>query len=150
MIEKRIDSSSVLAEQKSNTAQKRRTLQRMREHAHQLQTLMGNGQLNPVRFGRILDESWHLKRRLASTITTNQIDTWYSLAMEAGAEGGKLCGAGGGGFLLFIVKPKHQNAVRKTLGSLTEVAIGYEVHGSQVLLPFISPFAIEKIKSVIS
>ena len=79
------------------------SLLKMREHAHLLQQLLGNGSCDLYAFGRILDESWQLKRQLASTITTDQIDTWYSLAREVGAVGGKLCGAGGGGFLLFVV-----------------------------------------------
>jgi D-glycero-alpha-D-manno-heptose-7-phosphate kinase len=56
--------------------------------------------------------------------------------MKAGAEGGKICGAGNGGFLLFIVKPEKQPAVRQALAQLLEVPIRYEVHGSRVLLPF--------------
>ncbi len=130
------DTSSVLTEQKANTSLKMDSLLKMREHAYQLQALTGNGKFEPERFGRILDESWQLKRQLAGTITTDQIDRWYEIALGAGAEGGKLCGAGGGGFLLFIVKPEHQQSVRRALGCLTEVSVGHEVHGSQVVLPF--------------
>jgi D-glycero-alpha-D-manno-heptose-7-phosphate kinase len=57
--------------------------------------------------------------------------------MEAGAEGGKLCGAGGGGFLLFIVKPERQVAVCNALSGLTQVPVAPEVHGSQVCSPFV-------------
>ncbi len=128
------DSSSVLSEQKANTAQKMELLFKMREHAHQLQTMLSNGYFSLHEFGGVLDESWQLKRQLASNVTTDQIDTWYRLAMKAGAEGGKICGAGGGGFLLFVVKPEHQESVRRTLNSLTEVPIRHEVHGSQILL----------------
>ncbi|MGH7824071.1 MAG: GHMP kinase [Candidatus Binatia bacterium] len=131
------DSSSVLNEQKANTAAKLDTLLRMREHAVQLQTLCSNGGFDIRKFGRILDASWNLKRHLSSKITTSEIDGWYRGAMEAGAEGGKLCGAGGGGFLLFIVKPGKQPAVRDALRSLTEVPVAHEVHGSQVCRPFV-------------
>jgi D-glycero-alpha-D-manno-heptose-7-phosphate kinase len=130
------DSSTVLIEQKANTPQKTEQLLMMREHAHQLHTLTSNGQFSVEAFGRILDATWQLKRQLASTITADPIDRWYQLAMDAGAEGGKLCGAGGGGFLLFAVKPERQAAVREALHELTEVSIQYEVHGSKVLLPF--------------
>ncbi len=85
----------------------------------------------------ILDESWHFKRQLSSKITTGEIDEWYRIAMEAGAEGGKLCGAGGGGFLLFLVKPGKQPAVCHALGCLTRVPVAPEVHGSQVCSPFV-------------
>ena len=131
----RRDSSSVLSEQKSNTPSKMDILLRMRDHAHQLQSLLSNGQSDPAEMGRVLDESWQLKRQLASSITNSQIDAWYRLGMESGAEGGKICGAGGGGFMLFIVRPEHQEAVRRSLGNLGEITIRHEVHGSRVLLP---------------
>lgn len=128
------DTSSVLTEQKANTISKMKSLMMMREQAHELQQVLGRGQCDMKEFGRILDAGWQLKRQLASTITTGQIDAWYSLAREAGALGGKLCGAGGGGFLLFVVEPDRQDAVRRALKELTEVPVKYEVHGSQVLL----------------
>jgi D-glycero-alpha-D-manno-heptose-7-phosphate kinase len=130
------DAGSVLAEQKANTALKMDSLLKMRNHAYELQTITSNGYFNAEKFGRVLDESWQLKRRLASTITTIQIDRWYEMAMKAGAKGGKLCGAGGGGFLLFIVRPEDQQSVRETLGGLTEVPVSHEVHGSHLVLPF--------------
>jgi len=127
------DSSSVLEEQKANTARKMESLLKMRSHAYELQALLGDGHHDLQAFGRILDESWQLKRQLASTITTDQIDAWYRLAREAGAAGGKLCGAGGGGFLLFIVRRECQENVRQVLRPLREVPVGPEVHGSQIL-----------------
>ena len=130
------DSSSVLAEQRSNTAHKMEHLLAMREHARQLQTLMHDG-FDPLTFGRVLDETWQLKRQLASGITNPQIDTWYCRAREAGALGGKVCGAGGGGFLLFIIPPERQDAVRRALDNLIEIPIGYETQGSRLLLPFV-------------
>jgi D-glycero-alpha-D-manno-heptose-7-phosphate kinase len=57
--------------------------------------------------------------------------------MKAGAEGGKLCGAGGGGFLLFIARPEKHDGVRQSLAGLTQVPVVHEVHGSQVCMPFI-------------
>ena len=131
------DSSSVLSEQKANTAAKMDSLLQMREHAIQLQKLTGNGSFDIQSFGRILDESWKLKRDLSSKITTNQIDEWYRRATEAGAEGGKLCGAGGGGFLLFVVKPERHAAVCAALRGLTLVPVAHEVHGSQLCSPFV-------------
>jgi len=130
------DSCDILAEQKAKTPDKLENLLKMREHAHQLRTLTSNGGFSLQTFGRIMDATWHLKRQLASTISADSIDRWYRLAMDAGAEGGKLCGAGGGGFLLFAVRPERQGAVRQALNDLTEVSIQYEVHGSKVLLPF--------------
>ena len=131
------DTSSVLSEQKANTPAKMDSLLKMREHAVQLQELSSNGSFDVAKFGRILDESWQLKRQLSSKITTGEIDDWYRRAMEAGAVGGKLCGAGGGGFLLFIAKPDRQQAVRMALSCLTEVPVAHEVHGSQLCSPFV-------------
>ena len=127
------DASSVLTEQKQNTSQKRDSLFKMREQARQLQILLSNGHLDWFEFGQILDAGWNLKRCLASTISTDDIDRWYQLAREAGALGGKLCGAGGGGFLLFLVPPSRQEQVRKAMGGLKEISVEAEVHGSQIL-----------------
>ncbi len=130
------NASSVLSEQRGNIPDKLGFLTKMRDHAHQLRTLAETEKFSPEVFGRILDESWQLKRQLASSISSSQIDELYELARRAGADGGKICGAGNGGFLLFIVKPEKKAAVRQALGKLLEVPIHYEAHGSRVLLPF--------------
>src|SRR5436190_4684649 len=130
------DASSVLIEQKQNIPSKLDFLKKIRGHAHQLHDLATAGPFDPTLFGRILHESWELKRQLASTISSTQIDTYYQRAIAAGAEGGKICGAGAGGFLLFLVQPEKQPTVRKALSDLLEVPIRFEVHGSRVLLPF--------------
>src|SRR5262249_43205365 len=77
------DSSAVLSEQKQNTAKKFESLITMREQARELQKILSNG-CDLENFGRILNEGWRLKRDLASTITTSQIDEWYDLAIKAG------------------------------------------------------------------
>ena len=131
------DSSSVLAEQKVNTPAKMAALRRMREHAVLLQQLCDAAPFEIEKFGAILHQSWRLKRELSSKITTGQIDQWYDTAMAAGAAGGKLCGAGGGGFLLFVVRPEKHQSVRQALAGLTQVPVVHEVQGSQVCMPFI-------------
>jgi D-glycero-alpha-D-manno-heptose-7-phosphate kinase len=131
----RRDAKLVLTEQKARTAEKLEHLQTMRDHALALKDLLAGGSFDPVEFGRVLDSTWQLKRQLASTITSDSIDAMYRSAIQAGAEGGKLCGAGGGGFLLFVVRPERQAAVRHALRHLSEVSIRYEVHGSRLLLP---------------
>ena len=128
----RRDASSVLAEQRDRMGQTRGTLQQMREQAHTLQAMMRNG-FDPLAFGRVLDDTWQLKRRLASRITTEQIDAWYERAKQAGAVGGKICGAGGGGFLLLITPQERRAAVRAALGDLREIVVRYEAQGSCVL-----------------
>lgn len=130
------DASAILTEQRHNTPSSHDTLQAMREHARQLQGLIRND-FDPLAFGQVLDASWQLKRRLASTITNEQIDAWYYRAKQAGAVGGKICGAGGGGFFLFVMAPECREAVRQALPGLTELRIRYEAQSSRVLLPFV-------------
>lgn len=126
--------SSVLTEQKQKIPKKMDSLISMRGHAYQLQAVLGNGPCDIEAFARLLDESWQLKRGLASTISNDQIDTWYRSAKEAGAMGGKVCGAGGGGFILFVVPPERQQAVSDALRDLKKIQVRPEVHGSQILL----------------
>ena len=130
------DASSVLAEQRRNIPDKLAYLQKIRGHAQELHELGARGKFEPEAFGKILHDSWQLKRQLAGSISSQLIDENYERALKAGAEGGKICGAGAGGFLLFIVKPEKQAFVRRALAHLTEVSIGFEAHGSRVLLPF--------------
>ncbi|MHC4112540.1 MAG: kinase, partial [Planctomycetota bacterium] len=83
-------------------------------------------------FGQLLDESWKLKRSLSSRVTTEVIDEIYDTAIKAGALGGKLCGAGGGGFMLLFVPPRKQRMVRKALKNLLYVPCRFETLGSQI------------------
>ena len=129
------DSSEVLGEQRANTDARLASLQRMRQYAHELHELLGSGPPFDIEgFGRIMNDTWELKRGLASKITTGPIDRWYERALAAGAEGGKICGAGGGGCLLLVTRPEKQDAVRDALGDLREMDISYEAHGSHVLI----------------
>ncbi|MEO5574995.1 MAG: GHMP kinase [Gaiellaceae bacterium] len=130
------DASGVLAEQAENTAAKYQQLVRMREQAQELHELLNNtnGSVDIESMGGMLREGWELKRGLASSITTDRIDAWYERALAAGAAGGKLCGAGGGGFLLFIATPDRRDAVRAALADLTELPVGPESQGSQIII----------------
>jgi len=132
----RRDAGQILEEQQRNTVRKLEVLRAMRNHARTLQGLIQNG-FDPLAFGRILDETWQLKRQLAGAITNERIDRWYDLAKSAGAVGGKICGAGGGGFLLLLSPPQCREPVRQALAELTEVPLQYEAQGTRVLLPFI-------------
>jgi D-glycero-alpha-D-manno-heptose-7-phosphate kinase len=128
------DASRVLEDQIRNTESKRDCLIRMREHALRLEAMMSNGGIDTARFGGILHEGWCMKRELSTRISSTQIDEWYDRARAAGAEGGKICGAGGGGFLLLIVQPENQPAVRRALAGLMEMPILPEVYGSRVIV----------------
>lgn len=131
------DSESVLTEQKANTERRLTDLEAMRDQAYELQGLLRRPELSLADVGQLLDRAWQLKRGLASGVTSDQIDEWYGRARESGAIGGKLCGAGGGGFLMFLVDPQCRDSVRNALGDLKEVSVRHEVHGSQILLPLI-------------
>lgn len=129
------DASSVLTEQKSNTMQRIDFLKAMRSQARYLQHMMANGAVDFDSFGTVLHQGWHFKKQLASTISSGRIDDCYSRAIAAGAIGGKICGAGAGGFLLFLVKPECQQSVREALCDLMEVRVRPEVQGSCILMP---------------
>ena len=85
------------------------------------------------RFGKMLDESWKIKRSLSDKIATTHVDELYEAAMAGGALGGKLLGAGGGGFVLFFVEPQNQAKVRERLKNLLEVPFRFENLGSQII-----------------
>jgi len=91
-----------------------------------------NNSLND--FGKLLDKAWKNKRSLSKLVSNNKIDELYASAIKAGATGGKILGAGGGGFILFYVKPENQNNVAKTLKNLTLVPFKFENTGSKVVL----------------
>lgn len=84
-------------------------------------------------FGRLLDHTWRLKRQTGGAITTNSIDELYERGIAAGALGGKLLGAGGGGFLLFYVQPEKKDAVREAMKDLLYVPFAFEDGGTQVI-----------------
>ncbi len=84
--------------------------------------------------GALLDESWALKRELANCVTNPQIDTIYDAAMSAGATGGKLLGAGGGGFMLFQVPIERQDAVKQRLDTLIGLPFGLDSCGSKIMV----------------
>jgi D-glycero-alpha-D-manno-heptose-7-phosphate kinase len=84
-------------------------------------------------FGRILHQNWELKRALASGISNGAIDQAYDAALKAGALGGKLLGAGGGGFLLFYCREECQAAVNHALSGLRPFAFRFENEGSKLI-----------------
>ena len=96
-----------------------------------LSVLTGGGDL--AEFGRLLRAGWELKRALSPMISTPWIDELYARAMGAGALGGKLLGAGGGGFLLLFVRPEDQPGVRLAMGDAIEAPFGFETGGSRIV-----------------
>ena len=84
-------------------------------------------------FGALLDENWRLKASLTSGISNEQVDRWYRLAREAGAWGGKLLGAGEGGFLLVQAPLDRHEAVKRALADIRHVPLGFARSGSQII-----------------
>ena len=84
-------------------------------------------------FGRLLDYTWKLKRQTGSAVTTNSIDSLYEKGIKAGALGGKLLGAGGGGFLIFYVQPEYQEAVKEAMKDLLYIPFEFENGGTRVI-----------------
>jgi D-glycero-alpha-D-manno-heptose-7-phosphate kinase len=84
-------------------------------------------------FGELLHEAWQAKRSLSASVSNSDVDELYDCARAAGAVGGKLAGAGGGGFLMLFVPPDRQDAVRDSLNSLIHVPFRFEFSGSQIL-----------------
>ena len=92
-----------------------------------------NGEGDIVDFGKLLHESWRLKKSLSDKVSTSHIDDIYETGIKNGAIGGKLLGAGGGGFILFFVKPEDQSKLRQALGHLLHVPFRFDTTGSQIV-----------------
>lgn len=115
-----------------NDGEKTDTVRTMVRLAHQLREELERERLTS--FGQILHENWELKKKLADGISNPDIDSWYEAAMAQGALGGKLLGAGAGGFLVFFVPPHRQNAVREALSGLRQIPFNFERSGSRIIL----------------
>jgi D-glycero-alpha-D-manno-heptose-7-phosphate kinase len=126
--------SHILREQSDQVASdkdKQAALQRMVRLTYELRDRLQSGDLES--FGEILDENWALKKTLASGVSTSDIDDWYALAKTAGALGGKILGAGSGGFLMFYAPEEAHAAIRRALNFLRPIAFGFEPEGSKVI-----------------
>lgn len=95
-------------------------------------------------FGKLLDYTWKLKRQTGNAISTESIDALYAKGLKAGALGGKLLGAGGGGFLVFYVQPEYQDSVKKAMSDLLYVPFEFENGGAKVIYYSPEPYEIEK------
>lgn len=125
------DANSVLSEQKKETKSKVEILHKMKEFAYASRDALHSSDLR--KFGELLHQNWEYKKNMASNISNPVIDGYYDIARKAGAIGGKICGAGAGGFLLFYVEPEKQDKVRLALRELKEVPINFESSGSKII-----------------
>ena len=125
------NASEVAAEQVKNIPKKTMDLNRMFEMVEESIRILKGGDLDD--FGRLLHETWKLKRGLSSQITNSSIDTIYEAGKKAGALGGKLLGAGGGGFMLFFVPPERKESVQKELNGFLHIPFHFDNEGSRVI-----------------
>ena len=124
--------NTILAEQSANIEATRPQLDLLRDLAGFAAERLRNGEVDAI--GPALRESWEAKRKLASGVSNDQIDRAVTRALDAGASGAKLTGAGGGGFLLVICPVEHQRAVRESLAEMRELPVKLDRLGSRVVL----------------
>jgi D-glycero-alpha-D-manno-heptose-7-phosphate kinase len=125
------DASEVLKLQERQTQNKRSVLREMQNLVDPMRDILSNG-LNLEKFGDILHDGWELKRSITDEISSVDIDRYYQKARDVGAVGGKLLGAGGGGFLLFYVEEKYQEAVIDALSDLYFMPVRFDSSGTRV------------------
>lgn len=124
------EAASVLAEQNEKMDRNHQILGEMRDLVDDFRLCISNN--TPKYIGTILHENWKLKKRLASKVSNTKIDNYYKIAMNNGASGGKILGAGNGGFLLIYAEPECQEAIRSSL-KLKEIPFKIEPQGSVIL-----------------
>ena len=128
------EASSILREQKENTQQgdKMDCLKKLRDMALELKERLNDDASADI-FGEILHQGWLLKKQLASGISNDKIDECYEKALSDGALGGKVLGAGGGGFMLLYCPKQKQSQVKKVLNYLPDLEFSFEPEGSKII-----------------
>jgi len=124
-------SEDILVEQKSNIEKKTETLIKMRDMAKIAKECLNKCEINKM--GELLHQNWQEKKQLAGTISDEIIDDYYSKAIQAGALGGKVCGAGGGGFMLFYCQKENSEKLKQALAGLQELPFNLESSGSRII-----------------
>ena len=126
-------SSDIQKENASGKRDKTAQLKEMLSLVNDAECILTNKNSDLDDFGRMLDYTWKLKRQIGSAVSTNSIDELYAKGMTAGALGGKLLGAGGGGFLVFYVQPEKQEVVRRAMKDLLYIPFEFEDSGTRVI-----------------
>ncbi|BEV17729.1 kinase [Herbaspirillum sp. DW155] len=126
--------SEVAKSQIENLHQRQAQLHRMREMVDEAIAILQSETIAIDEIGKLLHESWLCKRALSDKVSTSEIDHLYQEAIKAGAIGGKIMGAGGGGFLMLFAKPENHDAVRKRLSHLIHVPFKFDEGGSRIVM----------------
>ncbi len=124
-------SDGILAEQRKKTPEIMEPLSRMVKLVEMTWSVLGGGELDAI--GGILDEGWRIKRSLVDGISNPEIDVMYRKAIQAGARGGKICGAGGGGFLFLYCNLEHQDRVREVMNGYRELQFSFSRDGTKAI-----------------
>jgi D-glycero-alpha-D-manno-heptose-7-phosphate kinase len=117
----------------SSPVDKKAMLKKMCELVDEAEQVLVDKNRDIDDFGRLLDTTWKLKRKTGASVSTNSIDALYARGVGAGALGGKLLGAGGGGFLIFYVQPENREAVKKVMSELMYIPFEFENGGTRVI-----------------
>lgn len=126
--------SEIAKDQIGNTARNKGHLQKMHKLVDQAYGILTEPDRDLDDFGRLLNETWRYKKELSEKIATSEIEQMYEAAMAHGALGGKLLGAGGGGFMLFYVDEEHQARVRKSLGHYLHIPFTFDFTGAEIIV----------------
>ena len=126
------DANTILQKQSAGTGSNMRVLREMRDLASEMRAVI-SGRGNIDEFARLLHCGWELKRSLGFGISDDFVDSWYDTARKAGAQGGKLLGAGGGGFVFLLAPPDRHAAIREALGHPRELDFKIDRLGSRII-----------------
>jgi len=126
--------STIAGDKIANLNKRRKQLQVMREMVDEAMAILADPDRPVDEIGRLLHHGWMLKRELADSVSTPEVDAIYEAAREAGALGGKLLGAGGGGFIMLFARPENQAAIRARLADLIEVSFDIGSPGSRIVV----------------
>jgi D-glycero-alpha-D-manno-heptose-7-phosphate kinase len=128
------EASNIAVEQIKQTQNRKSELKTMMDMVDEAISVLNRDSSDISDFGKMLNESWNIKRSLTNLISTTKIDEIYEEALKAGTLGGKLLGAGGGGFILLFALPENHVRIKEKLKYLLHVPFGFEALGSQVVL----------------
>ena len=131
---------------KMNQKSKEEVLSKMYDLVDEAEEILTNKNRNLDDFGKLLDYSWQLKKQTGKAVSTSNIDVLYDRGIKAGALGGKLLGAGGGGFLVFYVQPEKQESLKNELKDLLYIPFEFENEGTRIL--YYAPETYEKTMEV--
>lgn len=127
-------SSEIAGDKIKNIPKKKKELFEMMALVDEAHKILTSDKHSFIEFGKLLNETWKLKKSLTSNVSNSEIDEMYEAALQNGAIGGKLLGAGGGGFILFYVEPENQQKVKETLKDYLHVPFQFDFTGSEIIV----------------